>query len=851
MRLLRHFLTRVMPRRRDADLDDELRAFYEASVEAKLAAGMPRAQAERAARIELGSPAAVKEYVRDGTWGAWLESVWQDVRYATRLLRRSPGFAAAAIGTLAVGLGATAAMFAVLDAVLLRPLPYAEPDRVVELRFGNQTGGVWGVGAGAIAAVRDLPAVEHAAGIISTERALLAPDVSLLVMGDAATEEFFQVFGVPAAIGRTFSPVDREAGAVVVLSDRLWRRAFSSRPDVVGEHVSMNGVPHLVLGVMPPDFRTDLGLRDDVDFWVLYRISSAEAADFGHGSYRAVVRLRTADHAIARAQLAGLDLPPARTDTGEPLTLRLIPPLDVMSTFYGRILWSLLGAVALVLLLACGNVANLLLARGRQRAPELVIRGAIGASRGRIARQLLVECAVLAAAAAAAGAAVAWLLIAAVPLLPVDTMNIARMDQVAASGRVYGFLLVLTAATVLVFGLFPAIAAARPGSAGVRSVTRRRGRASQALIALEVAATVALLVGSGAVAVRVAALMSTEVGFDLDGLQMASLRPMGPEYQDAGLTRLYQDVLDRLRERSGIEAVVIDRPPLDFWRAEPVGVLPPKPGEEEVRAGLRVMSAGALTFLGADLIAGRDFRTSDGPGAPPAGIVNASLAARLVPAGASPVGATVTLIWRDERRVLQIVGVVNDLRDSVYRPAGPEIFLSAPQFPPRRASFVLRSQRPAEQTAAALREALRDVDPRQAVSDVASFGGRIRLYTALSRFVGILLIAFAALAVLLAATGVLAVVGGAVASRTREIGIRVALGARRRHVVAALSHEFVPALAAGACGGFAAAYALSNVIRALVPGIAAFHPAAYAAALGGVGLVAVIGAWWPIRRAAH
>jgi putative ABC transport system permease protein len=308
-------------------------------------------------------------------------------------------------------------------------------------------------------------------------------------------------------------------------------------------------------------------------------------------------------------------------------------------------------------------------------------------------------------------------------------------------------------------------------------------------------------------------------------------------------------VIDRLRERTGTQAVLIDRVPLDYWRAPAVRVLPAFRDAAEMGAGIRVMSAGALTYIGADLIAGREFREGDREGATRTAVVNESLASRLSAAGGSPIGAFLTVTWRDEPHGLQVVGVVRDLRDSVYRPVGPELYVSAAQFPQPRATFVIRGERSPDEVAAALRQALREVDPRQALSDVVAVSDRVRTYTALSRFVGILLIVFAALAVLLAATGVLAVLAGAVASRTREIGIRIAVGATRLDVVSCLSREFIPALAAGAVAGAAASYSLSSVLRSLVPGVSPVHPAAYGMAIAGVVAIAVAGAWWPVRRA--
>ena len=834
--------------RLDRDLNDELQQFFEASVAGKVAGGMPRPEAERTARLELGSPAAVKEWTRDAGWESHVENVWLDLRYATRALRRSPGFALAAIGTLAVGLGSTAATYAVVDAVLLKPMPFAQPDRVVEVRYRDAADGNYGIGAASIAAVRQLPAVESAAGAVGTERAIVSNDLALLASGEAASEEFFDVFGVEAALGRTFSATDRDAGAVVVLSDRLWRRAFGARTDVVGTSILMSGVSHRVLGVMPADFRFRPGDRSE--FWVLRPFRPSELAEYGGGSFHGVARLKEANLQVARAQASSLALPPVLSSRGETLTLALVPVLDTVTEFYGRILWSLLGAVSFVLLLACGNVANLLLARGRQRGPELLIRAAIGASRGRLVRQLFTECVVIAGAAGLAGGGLAWLLVQLLPLLPLTAVNVARIDEVALNGRVVVFLLALTAGTVLLFGMIPALAAARRGQApgSSRAVSARRGRASQVLIGLEVAATVALLAGSSLVALRISELMNADVGFDLRGLQMASLRPLGSVYEGRELTRLYTSFVERARETFGLQLALVDRVPLDFWRAPSVQITDAAGGAPK-SAGLRVMAADALEVLGADLIAGRAFSAADRDGGALVALLNTSMAAHLDAAGVPPIGATLTVTRGEARDEVTVVGVVDDMRDSAYRAVGPEIYLSAAQFPPARASFVVRSDRPVEEVDAALRQALRTVDPSQALSDVVRLEERLRTYTALSRFVGILLALFATLAVGLAATGILAVAAGAVAARTREIGIRVAIGATPRDVLASLSRDFVPGVLAGGAVGVCLAASLTSVLRWLTPGVAGFHPLAYGGAIVVIAVVAGVGAWLPARRA--
>jgi predicted permease len=830
---LRALFTR---RRDDAELREELRAFLDASIEAKMAGGMSRAEAGRAARLELGSAPAVEDWTRDAGWESRLESVWQDVRYAARTLRRSPGFALAAIATLGVGLGATTAMYAIVHAVLLAPLPYPHGERVLELRLRDAQGGTWGVAAGAIEAFRALPEVAFAAGAVGAERTLTGGDVPRLVNGEAVSEDYFDVLGIRPVHGRTFGRTDL-GRPVILLGYELWQQAFSARTEIVGQTVALNGVPHQVLGVLASGFRSPHGFG--ADFWILRPFPAGERGDMGKGPYDAILRLRDGDAGALRAKAAAL-LPPAAVAEG--LTFALVSPLDTVRDWYGQILWSLLAAVGSVLLLCCANTANLLLSRARTRATELAVRGAIGASRRRITRQLITEAGVLALPAAALGLAIAAALVQSMHLLP--TPNLSRLETVTIDGRVTIVLLLATFAAVVVFGVPAALAASRSATVGLSRRQTGQGlrRTAQLLIGFEIAATAALLTGAALVGRRVLDLVRVDAGFDTRDLRFVSIRPAGPEHTAETRLAFYHRVAERVRERTGLDVTIIDRVPLDVYFGRQCQVH--TAGSISVNARVRVTTPGTLPWLGAEFVAGGDFRSDDQASA----VVNAALAQRLW-GDAWRLGESFTVVVDDERHTVQIAGVVRNLRDSVYREAGPEIYLSMAQVPVTRTSLVFRSPRPEAELTDAIRRAVMDVDPRQAISPVTSISELTMMYTALSRFVGILLGMFAALATLLAITGLLAVAGGTVTSRRREIGIRVAIGATGRDVLGSLARDLVPAVVIGAAAGLAIAASLGQVLRALVPGVAPFDPLAYGAAALVVLLIAILGAWLPARRA--
>jgi putative ABC transport system permease protein len=452
-----------------------------------------------------------------------------DLRYAARHLVRHPRFAIAAIATLALGIGATSAVYAVVDAVYLKPPPYSDPDRIVSIRVRVPGQGSWGIAAGTMTAVAQLPVVQQAAVAITSEHTLSGGDRPLLVSGEAVSGEFFAVLGVQAALGRTLSSHDDPDTSPIVLGHALWRRSFGANPAVLGRSIALDGTAHTVVGVMPPSFRT----LEEADYWTLLPLRPGDLAQSGRGPFDGYARLRTDDHRAARSQAAAVSAQLAAID-GHPAEVELAPIADAWPSVSRTTLMTLLGAVSLVLLIACANVANLLLARGQARRPELAVRAALGATRGRLVRQLLVEALVLAGAAAAAGLALAWVLLRV--LFTIAVPDVARISEAAVDWRTAAFTAAVAAASVVLFGMAPAVTTAwrgRPALTPQRTVSSRGGRRlSQLLIGLEVALTLALLAAGVTMLGRLHALLSIETGFNTDDLHVVTLRPSGSPYPD-------------------------------------------------------------------------------------------------------------------------------------------------------------------------------------------------------------------------------------------------------------------------------------------------------------------------------
>ena len=780
----------------------------------------------------------------------------QDLRYAIRALRKSPGFTTIAALTLALGVGATTAIFSVVNAVMLRPLPFTEPDRLVrilesDVERGRPTFAVshpnfldWRSQAGSF---ESLAAMDNA-GFTWTSNG-----EAEVVLGLRVTATFLPTLKISPVLGRNFlDEEDRPGGntRVVLIGDGFWRRAFGADPSVVGRTITLNSQPYTIIGVLPPSFRW--GINNDMLAPLApdptrnrgdHRLSVIGRLADGSSIERATTELET----IA-AQL-GQRFPEIQQglERGRQQLLRLADP-----GHDAPLALVLLGAVALVLLIACVNVVNLLLARASGRQRELSIRVAMGASRRRVVRQLLFEASSIAIVAATIGITIAFastrLLVALGP------ESVPRLDELSLDARVFAFAILVALSMMLIFASVPAIQAARQDPqdglrADGRSVTsgsgRRRIRA--ALTICEVALSVALLIGAGLLMRSFARLQQVEPGFSVSGLMTARVNLPATAYPNAASRRaFYERLLEDLRGRAGIEAAAISSgPPLsgDFTAGDVR--LPTQTNEEAGSAAWRLVGPGYFAALGIP-IRGREFTMQDAIDGPPVAIISAALARQYFP-NDNPIGRTL-LMRSFTEDPHTIVGVAGDVRTfGLDEDAGFVFYGSATQYAGwNPMSLVWRSP---VRSADTVRASLGSIDPNVPLSAIESMDTLIDRSMGPRRFNMYLLGAFAAVSLALAAIGLFGVMAYLVSQRTREIGVRLALGATRGEVFRLILGRGLALALIGATGGVGAALWLTRVMETLLFSVSRTDPLTFVAVPAALIVVAGLACYLPARRA--
>jgi putative ABC transport system permease protein len=800
-----------------------------------------------------------------------LETLSQDIRYAARSLKRSPSFSIAALVTLALGIGANTAIFSVVHGVLLKPLPYPEPDRLVQLVRRYPSGAQDGQTGRRYLFFRDYADVGAlAAWRGATGINLISGDSSEFVRMLLVSKEFFDVLGAQPWIGRTFAADhDRADGpAAAVLSHGLWQRRFGGRPDVVGMSIQLGERSHVVLGVMPPSFTW----VSPVDLYV--PLQPGITGPGGGFNYGVVGRLRDGTSREQANAVAAATWQAMRAQYPDSVGKQELPsgfePLQRNLAKFVRVpLLTILGAVALLLVIACANTANLLLARASGRSREIAVRAALGASRARIVRQLLTESVMLAIGGAIVGVLVAYW---AVPLLLQLTPASFTLDRdVRLDATVLLTALALAVGTGILFGLAPAISLSQSqlaaafredgtGSAGGRrSSWLRRG-----LVVAEVALCMLLLVGAGLLVKTFARVRAVELGFDRTGVATARMSLQGERYSTPdSYLRFFEDGLDRLRRIPGVRAAAVaNNVPIERGlnlNVDILDVLEPdgRLRFEDVSMDWRYASAGFFDLMGMQMVAGREFSPVDGRGAARVAIVNEAFVRRFYD-GASALGRRLRVY--DADGPLEIVGVIRNVRERgltstpipvMYVPIlqanAAGVRTSHLYFP---MCWVVRADGSASSSLEReMREALRALDPRQPVSSFSTMDGIRDASMAERRFQMTLLIAFASIGLLLAAAGVYGVVAYASAQRTREFGIRLALGASRRQILGSVLGSGAGLAIAGVAIGAGAALLSARALDAFVWGVNPRDPATYAVVAAVLVAVALAASLVPALRA--
>jgi putative ABC transport system permease protein len=860
----------VSRRRMDRDLADEIQAHLDERIEGLMAQGLPRKQALVAARREFGNVAHFEERGRDVWRWQPIEEIFADLRFAVRQLRKTPAFTLAGVLTLALGIGANTAVFSVVNAVILRPLPFPDPDRLVSVQSGGAHGEAASLSYPTFFDFRSQNRVfEHLVCYRGNDMGLSGAGSAVSLSGLIVSWDLFDALQVQPVAGRGFRPEEEQAGQrVIVISHRLWTDRFNADPSIAGRSIILDRQPYIVVGVAPRGFNFPIGSRQ-VQVWTTLAVDAASATHTPVTEQRGARMLDT----VARLK-PGVSLGQARAamDTIAAGLARQYP--DHNKNFRGaRVhpqietivgdtrdpILILLGAVGLVLLVACANMANLLLARTAERQREFALRASIGASRGRLVRQLFAEGLTLSAAGASAGILVAGASVRATARLAAH--SIPRIEQATIDGRVLAFSMALTLAATLLFSLAPALRVARAGlivplKESTAGGVAGRDRLRNALVVLQIALGLVLLSGSGLLAGGFLHLMRRDPGFRAQGL--VSFNVSLPQSLATG-TRHFDfenRVIDRLTHLPGVFSAATAYPlPLagdEVTIGFNIEERPAAPSERPY-SDMAWVSLDYLKTIGVPLVAGRWFTEADDAQSPPVLVVNQAFAEKYFP-GERAVGkrmepgATADGVRNGMR---EIVGVIGNARQCP-RGATPDpiYYYAARQLPWCCASYVVRTDGSPLALEPAIRGVVASLDDGAPVYEVRTLEDALSEGIAGPRFQALLLGAFALIALVLTAVGLYGVLTYSVLTRTREIGVRVALGARRGNVLRMVLGEACVLVVMGVSIGLAGAVAGNRLAASIVPATSVQQPVLLLLACGVILAAAALAAWFPASRAA-
>jgi putative ABC transport system permease protein len=852
---------------RQEQLEEEIQSHLEMDTRERIDRGESRVQAESLARREFGNVALVQEVTRS-QWGwMWLEELLQDLRYGARMLRKNPGFTAIAVLTLALGIGTNTAIFSLVNGILLRPLPYAHPAELVRVTGFYPKGGF----AAMRQKIQSMDVAGYVEGYEFNLTAFAAAPVRL--NGTLVSAEIFSVLGTDAQLGRTFRPGEDLAGQSnsVILSHTLWQQRFASDPAVIGRWINIEGIQRQIVGVMPAEFRFP---SPQTEVWIPLEIDPRNTQGYWAGDFMPVIgRLRPGSsiaQAGAEIRVFQSSLPalfpwpmPANWNAG-------VSAVSLQAGLVGDVrarLLILLAAVALVLLIACANVANLTLSRAATRGKEIAVRISLGAGRNRILRQLITESILMSAFGGALGLSLAASGVSLLKsALPADTP---RLSDVTLDWRVLVFTAGLAIVTGIVSGIAPALHSRRVElteslKSGGRGTTHSASqRLRRALIIGELALAVLLVSAAGLLIRSLWALSHINPGFRSENVLTARVTPNESFCSEPGRCfSFYRDLVRQIRAVSGVSgAALISTLPLGGRlqkRSVNLEEYTPAPAEAAPLLWLNAVSPGYFGAMGISLLRGREFAEADTSGNARAAILSADTARRYWP-NQDAVGKHIQLIGQKEW--CTIVGVAADVRaydlrqnvpqwmdGTIYVPYGPGATLENGKVPAEM-TLVMRSAADKLQLEESVRRLASSINQDTPLAEIRAMPGIVSDAAATPRSVTSLFVAFAALALILGIIGIYGVISFFVGQRTREIGVRMALGAQRRDVLKLVVNEGLSLTLMGVAVGLATAFALTRFLGSLLYGVSATDPLDFAAVAVLFALVALAACYIPARRA--
>jgi putative ABC transport system permease protein len=872
MKTLRRWLLRIAEllkrKQRERELSAELESHLQMHFEDNLRAGMSAAEARRAALLKLGGVEQTKDIYRDRRGLPLVETLIQDLRFSARMLMKNAGFAVTAVLTLAVGIGANTAIFSVVNAVLLRPLPFRDPTRLTMVLPKDDRGVGSNVGFATYLDWKTQNKSFEELAVYSSWTPVLQNGEPEQLAGLRVSNNYFRTLGARPELGRDFLPTEDNPGsnAVVILSHNLWQRRFNADPDIVGKAIPMNGISYVVAGVLPADFQSLMSMDPHggpVEIWrVLGYDLSLPYACRTCQHLLAIGRLRdgvTFSQAKAEMDTISANLLKAYPKEYSASGVILTPLREHVVGSVSTTLYVLLGSVCFVLLIACANLANLLLARATQREREMAVRAALGAPRLRIIRQLLAENLLLAALGSAAGLVLAYWTPALLRILGAGELP--RLNEVTIDSHVLLFACALAVVTALLSGLAPALRLSKTDlqdslKEGARGTSFAAGhRGTNLLIVSEVALSLTLLIGAGLLLRSLSQVINVSAGFDPNHVLTIRLSLLGQKYKDnANVRQFFDEALASLRALPGVQSAgITSQVPLggnmDRYGFHVEGKIQDNPELDE-SAERFCISPGYLDAMRIRLLRGRDISNADTASTQQSLLINETTAHHMWP-GQDPLGKRVKLGGLDHPWWV-VVGIVSDVHH-VGLDVTPEMQFYVPHsqwpFPDSEMTFMIRTARAPGSLAQAAQHALHSLDGTQPLSHITPLDYYVSISVQSRRFSSLLISLFATVALFLSALGIYGVTAYGVAQRTREIGIRMALGAKQQEVFALLLRQSIGLVAVGVVSGIAASLALTRFLSSMLFDVRPTDPATFVIVVFVLVAVAMFACWIPARRA--